>query len=760
MQPLFLTFKPRLLALSTVLLSAGLLVACGGGGGSGSSEESGTTVSGKVVDGPIQGAQVFLDLNNNFEHDSGEPISVPSAADGAFTIVVDSLSSAQLQLANLVTHVPASARDADDGGLTLAQAGRNGFSMLTPASAYISVAEDGAIGAVPAFVSPLTTLVASEMALNGLSLAQARSAVRDQLGLDEAQDPMQDFIAQPDEQLGELARGIANGLGEIGQQISQLAQEQGGQAVRDQVASIIETLKQELPARLPTLVPEPLDELGVGQIELGDAPALDIAARTTSTAFKVNPATDFVVVFKSTVGNPDTEGRRISSTHGAQHRFSYTHAVKGFAVRLPAKAVPGFLAAMARNPNVDYVEQDGVVKASVTQSSPTWGLDRTDQRDLSLSTSYTYETSGSGVRAYIMDTGILASHTDFGGRVLAGYTAISDGKGATDCNGHGTHVAGTVGGSRWGVAKSVALVPVRVLGCDGSGTMSGVLAGLDWIVKNGVRPAVINMSLSSSAYSTLDTAVTNAVSAGFSTVVAAGNSSADACLSSPARAAAAITVGATTSADAKASYSNYGTCLDLFAPGSSVTSAWYTSTTATATSSGTSMAAPHVAGVVARLLQANPSASASNITSTLLSATTSNILGSVGVGSPNRMLFAQDTVTSEPVASEPVASLSVSVANLAGSAAKYSNGWRAQATISVKDSSGNVVPGAVVAGGFTVGGSSVSCTTNTSGVCAVLTGKLSSRTSQTTYSVKSISGTGMTYNATANVASSITIRKP
>ena len=225
-----------------------------------------------------------------------------------------------------------------------------------------------------------------------------------------------------------------------------------------------------------------------------------------------------------------------------------------------------------------------------------------------------------------MDTGILSSHQEFSGRVLSGYTAISDGNGTTDCNGHGTHVAGTVGGTTYGVAKNVNLVPIRILGCDGSGASSNVIAGLDWILKNGKKPAVVNMSLGGEANASLDSAVENLFNNGYVMVVAAGNSNTDACSSSPARVSKAITVAATDSTDTRASYSNYGSCVDIFAPGSQINSSWIGSNTATKVLNGTSMATPHVVGVVAEMLQSTPTATSQTISTNLLNQASNNVV--------------------------------------------------------------------------------------------------------------------------------------
>ena len=327
--------------------------------------------------------------------------------------------------------------------------------------------------------------------------------------------------------------------------------------------------------------------------------------------------------------------RSMARGHGATLVRAYRNVLRGFAVQADDRALARLLA----DPRVAYVEEDGVVEASATQNNATWGIDRIDQRDLPLSGTYTYDTTASSVHAYVIDTGIRASHGDFGGRVSGGYTAINDGRGTDDCNGHGTHVAGTVGGSAWGVAKAVRLHPVRVLNCQGSGTNSGVIAGMDWVTSNHVKPAVANMSLGGGASSTIDNAVANMTNAGVTVAVAAGNDNANACNYSPARAASAITVGSTTSSDARSSFSNYGTCLDIYAPGSSITSAWHTSNTATNTISGTSMASPHVAGVAALYLAANPSATPTQVTNAIVNASTPNKVTDAKTGSPNRLLY-------------------------------------------------------------------------------------------------------------------------
>jgi subtilisin family serine protease len=315
---------------------------------------------------------------------------------------------------------------------------------------------------------------------------------------------------------------------------------------------------------------------------------------------------------------------------------TFVNVLNGAVIDLPAQALAG----LVKNPNVLSVERDAVVTAS--QTNAPWGLDRLDQRALPLSTTYSAPTEAVNARAFIIDTGINKTHVDFGSRVVSGFDAISSGgDGSNDCNGHGTHVAGTVGGSTYGVAKGVTLVPVRVLDCSGSGTITGVIAGLDWVASQhqAGQLDVANMSLGGGASSALDTAVNNAITRGVTVVVAAGNSNADACNSSPARVPAAITVAASDRSDIRASFSNYGSCVDVFAPGVSITSSWIGSTTATNTISGTSMASPHVAGVAALMLQLNGALTPAQLASVITANATTGIISSAGTNTPNQLVF-------------------------------------------------------------------------------------------------------------------------
>jgi len=351
----------------------------------------------------------------------------------------------------------------------------------------------------------------------------------------------------------------------------------------------------------------------------------------TTTAI---PDSYIVVLKQSTTARGAQDG--LARKFGGKVRQNFGAALNGFEATMSESAARR----LAAHRSVAYVEQNQVVSIAGTQTGATWGLDRIDQRNRPLNGTFTYPRDAANVTAYIIDTGIRFAHTDFGGRATSGYDAV-DGGSADDCNGHGTHVAGTVGGTQYGVAKAVRLVGVRVLNCSGSGTNAGVIAGVNWVTQNARKPAVANMSLGGGASTALDNAVANSISSGVTYALAAGNSNANACRTSPARVASAITVGATTNTDARSSFSNYGTCLDIFAPGSSITSAWSTSNTATNTISGTSMAAPHVAGAAALVLSANPTATAAQVRDSLVNSSTPNVVTSAGTGSPNRLLFVQ-----------------------------------------------------------------------------------------------------------------------
>jgi subtilisin family serine protease len=383
---------------------------------------------------------------------------------------------------------------------------------------------------------------------------------------------------------------------------------------------------------------------------LGAVVTLGAAAGTAGTAFAATPEPTGRILQEGAAGSVrdsyivvlrTADQAQVASTagslgkrYGGAVRRNFTATVKGFSVTMSAAAARR----LAANPAVAYVEQDRIVQLSGTQSNPTWGLDRLDQKALPLSKSYT-SGSASNVTAYVLDTGVLTPHADFGGRARSGYDFIDSDAVANDCNGHGTHVAGTVGGSAYGVAKDVKLVGVKVLNCSGSGAYSQIIAGVDWVTKNAVKPAVANMSLGGTTSTALDDAVKRSIAAGITYALAAGNDNKDACTQSPARTPAAITVGASDSADARASFSNWGKCLDLFAPGAKILSTSKANATATTTMSGTSMASPHVAGAAALVLGANPTASPAQVRDALVNGATAGKVTGAGTGSPNLLLY-------------------------------------------------------------------------------------------------------------------------
>ncbi|MFD7770998.1 S8 family peptidase [Streptomyces sp. NPDC059787] len=359
-----------------------------------------------------------------------------------------------------------------------------------------------------------------------------------------------------------------------------------------------------------------------------------VLAAGSATAVKDS----YIVTLKKAAGlkASSAAGRDLVEQYGGSVRKTFGSALNGYTAALSATAARR----LAADPAVASVEQNQRVSAAdTTQSNAPWGLDRIDQASLPLSGTYTYpDSAGSGVTAYVIDTGVRITHQQISGRASYGYDAVDGDTTASDGNGHGTHVATTIAGSTYGVAKKAKIVAVRVLDNNGSGTTAGVIAGIDWVTKNHSGPSVANLSLGGGASTTLDTAVRNSVASGVTYAVAAGNSGANASSYSPARVTEAITVGATTSTDARASYSNYGSVLDVFAPGSSITAGWHTGDTATNTISGTSMATPHVAGAAAVYLAGHTSATPAQVASALVNGATTGKVTGPGSGSPNRLL--------------------------------------------------------------------------------------------------------------------------
>jgi subtilisin family serine protease len=452
-------------------------------------------------------------------------------------------------------------------------------------------------------------------------------------------------------------------------------------------------------------------------------------------------ADSYIVVFKNTMSsaNVGSSADGLAKKYGGRVGHKYSQALHGFEVSISeAKAKR-----LAANPSVSYVQRNRILRVTGTEPNPpSYGLDRIDQHNLPLDNSYTYPNTASGVHAYIIDTGIRFTHQDFGGRATSGIDTVDNDTDATDCNGHGTHVSGTVGGNTFGVAKGVQLVGVRVLDCTGSGTTAGVVAGVDWVTAHAIKPAVANMSLGGGVDATLDAAVANSIASGVTYGIAAGNDSGgDACNASPARVPAAITVGSTTSTDARSSFSNIGTCVDIFAPGSSITSAWFSSDTATNTISGTSMATPHVVGGAALILGANPALTPQQVRDQMVNNATSGVVTNPGTGSPNKLLFVGGTTT------PPTNDFSVSVAPTTASGAAGSS---ATATVSTATTAGSAQTVGLAASGVPSGTTaSFSPTSVSSGGSATLTVATTASTPAGTYPITITgSGTGATHTAT------------
>ncbi|WP_435615246.1 S8 family serine peptidase [Streptomyces coelicoflavus] len=458
----------------------------------------------------------------------------------------------------------------------------------------------------------------------------------------------------------------------------------------------------------------------------------------------------YIVVFRDAAVSAASTGDRalrLAAEHDGTVTHTYRTALRGFSVRMSESDARR----LAADPAVAYVERDRRASISGTQSpTPSWGLDRVDQRALPLDNSYTYPNSGDGVRAYILDTGVRASHTDFGGRAAGGRDIVDGDNEPGDCNGHGTHVAGTVGGTAYGIAKNATIVPVRIMNCGGSGSWSNVIAGIDWVAADHDpgEPAVANMSIGGEKMQSVNDAVAAAITDGVTFVVAAGNEDTDACRKSPASTPEAITVGATDKTDRRASFSNYGSCLDLFAPGVGITSAWWTDDNATNTISGTSMASPHAAGVAALVTAANPSFTPQQVRDAMVADATNGVVTDPGPGSPNKLLHVGNEAPAED-------DFSVSLSPTAGT---VDPGGSVQATLKTSLVKGDPGSIALKATGLPTGATATfSPETVTAGESSTLTLATTADTAPGTYPV-TVTATGAGGDVTRTAAFTLTVK--
>ena len=508
-------------------------------------------------------------------------------------------------------------------------------------------------------------------------------------------------------------------------------------------------LRESKAPKVPTSAPSPTAHK-LSSLEAKSAPQEIASFRFPAP----QPIADrYIVTLSKDVADTQSESDAVMRGRGGRVHQHFNNGFRGFTATIPASE----LERVRKQPNVLAVERDQMVQLNQTVSvtrQATWSLDRIDQVDRPLDSQYAFKNTGTGVTAFIVDSGIRADHAEFAGRVLPGFSVVTDGNGTGDCNGHGTHVAGIVGGRTWGVAKEVKLVPVRVMDCAGAGSVSGVIAGLDWAANTGIRPAVVNLSLGGGVSAALNAAVASAVAKGLVVVVAAGNNGTDACSASPASEPTAITVGASTSSDTKASYSNYGACVDIFAPGSSITSAWHSSTTASATMSGTSMASPAVVGVAALALQANPAATPAAVAKYLVDKASTNKLSGLDANSPNKLVFSMADGVPGVVPTKTVAVASMRYTT--DGPARPIGLWYATIQVAVRDvSTGAPVANAQVVINQLPGGKTT-CTTNASGSCAVA----NFFDTAASITVEGISGSYMVYDASQNLAVQLRLPQP
>ncbi len=757
-QKKFLFFKNQTLVQILILCSFILfLYACSGE--SGVSGESSTVELKGLVLAPTSESvtnQVFIDANQNFQLDANETAVNADPHTGQFQLEILALSPPQVNSLHLV--VKQSSPYADR-------------YLASPLSAYISAQPDGSFVSKTALISPLTSVVLNEMMSNHLTLQEAIQAIRDIANHEDVLGLVEIPSQSPANSQQTLQKLMQNWQVIQKNDLSTTALENfvnNAQLAKFQLNE--NTYNSDKKIQLA-------EELY--QLEPKDQIELSTSASRYVVVYKNNINEKKLFITNQSVANEKisaqaiyANAQQLAHVYGATVGKTYTSALQGFSITVPMQNQEQFLQNIRNNPMVASVEKDAVIRlnnlAVNTQSPVVWGLDRVDQEALPLNNNYQYIYDGSGVNAYVLDTGVRSTHSEFIGRIKPGFSAIADGRGTTDCAGHGSHVSGIIGGRTYGVAKNVMITPVRVMDCNGGGSLSQLLAGIDWIVKNGKLPAVVNMSIGSNASDALDQAVANAVKAGFVFVTSAGNVAGDSCLQSPARSFEVINVGSSDNKDGKSYFSNYGECVDLFAPGSDIRSAWFNSDTEVHDLSGTSMSAPYVSGVVALYLQMNPKATPLQVRYALYNSANQNkMTGFIGNKSPNRLLLIGTqlnyAVAQKPKHVSPIVIVYriVSVASIKYTKVKVSNtAWKVNAVITISSSNSGTLQLSNIFTSFSVGGSNLICITDVKGSCSVSSANIPNSIASTTFTVNTISGQSLAYLKRTNKLTSLTVKRP
>ena len=734
----------------------------------------------------IQTSKVFLDTNQNFQLDDNETVVTAKAGTGEFTLAIPALTAGQLNQSYLVAQNSSSTAD---------------NYLAAPLSAYVTPNAEGGYTTKKAVISPLTSLLAGEMVLNSLDLANASENV---LAITNNTDLLSNYALQtPSTQTSQA------------QQIAQIIMRDWEPVEKDATGfTSVDNFKNNTVISKYNLSESEFNSKDETETAQSNIKPIDEASSTPGELVSTNGSKGYIVVYKNptapsekkifganTTNTPNTlrmsaqmvqmKAQALAHNSGGKISNIYSRALSGFAVQVPKNNIQKFLSDAKNDPTIDYVEENKPVylDAVTTQSNVPWGLDRIDQAKLPLNKQYSYAYDGSGVNAYVIDTGLNSMHDDFTGRVGEGFSVAADDLGTKDCKGHGTHVAGIIGGTTSGVAKKVKITPIRIFDCEGSSSISGIVAGIDWIIENGQLPAVVNMSIGISVNRTIDDAVIRLVDEGYVAVASAGNFAGSACHQSPARVHKVIAVAASyiqDNQDISAYFTNYGKCVDLFAPGAGILSAWFSDNNAYKYLNGTSMSAPHVAGVAALYLQMYPKATPLEIRHALYNSAKNNVISNPGAETPNRLLNIASQLNFTPVEKPlyipplnpplppippedpkpPKPTIGFRIAAIDKMTAtkkwlsKTKTTWSVNTEITIYASNKGPLQNAVITASYSVGGAQLSCTTNTAGKCTISSQAIAKSKTSTTITVNSVAGENLGYLAKINRVKSLAIKRP